>query len=227
MSVPEMTPKEISRAADRVFLDKLPSRLVARNQQDQEDFGIDYEIELMHAGDQPSGDIFKVQQKGTLKLEVIDNGTTISFRDLSIEKARYYLREIHVPAAFVIVDVPNKEAYWVEMQGNEQLEWAFGAAVERQNKTLAVHVPIKNGLPQTTNELLRAMQGCQNAIMLRDLSKTASLDVLQAAIRNPNFDQTVQAARRHTDILRLEQVERLIPESRLALDSVAWWHVPT
>jgi hypothetical protein len=46
-----MTPKEIGRAAGRIFAAAIPSNWVIRNQQDQEDYGIDYEIEVMLPGD--------------------------------------------------------------------------------------------------------------------------------------------------------------------------------
>jgi hypothetical protein len=84
----EMTPREISRTATRIFNSKLPPRWASRNQEDQEDFGVDWEIEPMLPRDQPSGTIFKVQQKGTRKLDLINGGITISFRDLPTPRAQ-------------------------------------------------------------------------------------------------------------------------------------------
>ncbi len=50
-----MTPKVIGRAAGRIFGAAIPNNWVIRNQQDQEDYGVDYEIEFMLPGDKPSG----------------------------------------------------------------------------------------------------------------------------------------------------------------------------
>jgi len=205
----KMTPKEISRAASRIFGAKLPANLAIRDQQDQEDFGIDYEIEVMLPGDVPSGVIFKVQQKGTLELDLIDQGRTISHRDLGTAKARYYLREIRVPAAFVVVDVTNAEAYWVEVQGNPQFERAYREAVEQANATLTVHLPVENNLPDTMEAFLRAMGRSQDAVMVRYMTEATSPNVVQAAVGNLDFDETLNAARQHADFLRLERFERL------------------
>jgi hypothetical protein len=50
-----MTPKEISRRASRIFPKSLPGTWAVRDQQDQEDYGIDYEIEVMTEADTATG----------------------------------------------------------------------------------------------------------------------------------------------------------------------------
>src|SRR5947207_2842676 len=113
-----MTPKEIGRLSGRIFTNVLPEHLLVRNQQDQDDYGIDYEIEVMLPGDRASGVIFKIQEKGTTNLRVNATGDQISYSDLKTARMRYYLRELRIPAALVVVDVTNREVYWVRLQGN-------------------------------------------------------------------------------------------------------------
>src|ERR1043166_8793823 len=78
-----MTSQEIGRLAGRIFTNVLPEYLVARSQQDQEDYGIDYEIEVMLPGDRAGGVIFKVQEKGTTDLGLNAAGSQISYSDLT------------------------------------------------------------------------------------------------------------------------------------------------
>jgi hydroxypyruvate isomerase len=86
-----MTATEISRAADAIFASIRPVNWAIRPQQDQEDYGIDFEIELITPDDKPTGFIFKIQQKSVLVAEVNSAGDTISFRDLTVQKVHYYL----------------------------------------------------------------------------------------------------------------------------------------
>ncbi|MGH7133742.1 MAG: DUF4365 domain-containing protein [Phycisphaerales bacterium] len=62
-----MKPKEIGRLAGRLFQAALPAQCICRSQEDQEDqedYGIDYELELASAQDHATGFIFKAQVKG-------------------------------------------------------------------------------------------------------------------------------------------------------------------
>jgi hypothetical protein len=38
---------------------------------------------------------------------------------------RYYLRELRIPAALVVVDVTGRQVYWVRLQGNAEVEAAY------------------------------------------------------------------------------------------------------
>ncbi len=60
-----MTNKEINRVSGRIFEGLLPPSWAFRSQEDQEDYGIDGEIEITTSEDKATGFIFKVQLKGT------------------------------------------------------------------------------------------------------------------------------------------------------------------
>jgi hypothetical protein len=202
-----MTPKEIGREAGRIFQNTLPHNLVARDQQDQEDYGIDYEIEAMLPKDKASGVIFKVQEKGTTDLKVNAAGDQVSFSELDTERMRYYLQDLRIPAALVVVDVTNRGVYWARLQGNAEAEAAYRAAAEAGQKTMTVHLPVANKLPATLDRFLAEMVKSQDAVMVRYLREISSQKVLEAATSLPNFEATLRAARAHADTLRLQQVE--------------------
>ena len=136
-----MTPKEISRAAGRIFQATLPPQWAVRSQQDQEDYGIDYEIELTTPDDKATGFIFKIQEKGVEKADFIDNGRTVSYRDLSVARATYYLSLVRSPVVLVVVDVAHGCPYWIPIHGNPEFIASHRAALAGNNQTMTVHVP--------------------------------------------------------------------------------------
>src|SRR6185436_14375211 len=105
----ENTAKEIGRLAGRAFQAVVPKNWAIRSQEDQEDYGVDYEIELTTSGDKPTGFIFKVQQKGVEKVARLRDGT-ISFGGMETEKVAYYLRQLRIPIVFVVVDVDARQS---------------------------------------------------------------------------------------------------------------------
>jgi hypothetical protein len=201
--------KEISRRAGRIFANKLPANLVSRSQEDQEDYGVDWELEPILEGEKPSGFIFKAQQKGTEKLELVNGGTTISFHGLSTRKAKYYLQELRIPTVFIVVDVTHENAYWVEIQGNSQIEQAYEEAVLRGDDSLTVHIPTSNKLPQTFDALISAISRAQDVITVRHVVEAESSRLVEAAAREDEFRAHLEALRRHADWFRLEHIERL------------------
>jgi hypothetical protein len=211
-----MTSQEIGRLAGRIFMCDMPEYLVVRNQQDQEDYGIDYEMEVMLPGDRASGVIFKVQEKGTTDLGLNAAGDQISYSDLKTARMRYYLRELRIPAALVVVDVTKRDVYWVRLQGNAEVETDYEAAAAAGRGTMTVHLPVRNKLLATLPEFLDDMVKCQDAVMVRYLRDISSQKVLDAAGSLPDFDATLRAARAHADILRLEQVERTLRAGDMA-----------
>ncbi len=70
-----MNAKEIGRKAGRILEFHLPDHWIFRSQEDQEDYGIDGEIELANESDNATGFIFKAQIKGQKAVSIIENGT--------------------------------------------------------------------------------------------------------------------------------------------------------
>lgn len=61
-----MNAGEIGKEAGRIFEYKLPANWISRSQEDQDDHGIDYEIEIKSSDGKALGkdSVFKVQVKG-------------------------------------------------------------------------------------------------------------------------------------------------------------------
>jgi hypothetical protein len=225
-----MTPKEIGRKAGRIFGAAIPYTWVIRSQQDQEDYGVDYELELMLPGDKPSGFLFKVQEKGALDMEEDAGGTMLVFGGLKVARMRYYLRQLDVPIALVLVDITKGCVWWAALQGNPIAEERYTAAAATTNETMTMYVPKANALPGTEDQFIEAMRAAQDALTVRCVREATSPCVVTAALNTDSLDDTVAAFRRHSDSLRLEQVERFrrVGDLQSALDvSERIWESPS
>ncbi|EAO4118291.1 DUF4365 domain-containing protein, partial [Salmonella enterica] len=86
-----MNAGEIGTEAGRIFEYNLPSHWIFRSQEDQNDFGIDGEIELKDGSGKALGkeSVFKVQIKGEENSTFIHDNSLLSFT-LKTDRLRYY-----------------------------------------------------------------------------------------------------------------------------------------
>ena len=205
-----VTPKEIGRQAGRTFQNAIPAHCAIRSQEDQEDYGIDYELELTGADDKATGFLFKVQQKGVEKATYINGGRRLSFGDLPVEKMRYYLKQVPVPIVFVVVDLSTGLVCWTPLQGNPSIETAYEEAVAANQDTMTVHLPVANRLPETFDQLLDAVGDIAQWLMVKQVKETPSLERLATSLREDEFNASAKAFARHNDVFRIERIERLL-----------------
>lgn len=148
-----MNAKEIGRKAGRIFNHKLPDHWVFRNQEDQEDYGIDGEIEINGETDNATGFIFKVQIKGQLKSNYIEKGSVLSFI-INLERLRYYMDDVNIPIVLIIVNVCTEEIYWKSLQNDEDLRKSMNNALMKQQQSITIHLPKTNSFPDEKEKLL-------------------------------------------------------------------------
>ncbi|MCP4157291.1 MAG: DUF4365 domain-containing protein [bacterium] len=136
-------------SAEALFTSALPAEWVVRPQ--PKDYGIDVEVEVFD-GQKSTGIIFKVQLKGTEKIEYNKTGQHIRF-SIGVTHLEYYLEQLKIPVFLVLCDVTEKSLYWLEMQSNDGLIEAY-ENVKKKNKekgqnqkTITLHIPAANRLP--------------------------------------------------------------------------------
>ncbi len=103
----------------------------------------------MEEDDKPTGFIFKLQQKGAVKLKLNRQRTHVTYNKLSTEKLRYYLRELRIPVVLVLVDITTRRVFWCTLHGNPSVEAAFEQAASAGRKSLTVRIPVENEFPAT------------------------------------------------------------------------------
>jgi hypothetical protein len=210
-----MTPKEINRAAGRIFQAAVPPSWGIRSQQDQEDYGIDYEIELTTADDKATGFIFKVQEKGVEEAVFIENGRTLSYRDLSVARVTYYLSYVRLPVVLVIVDVSRARAYWTTIQGNPQLVESHREALSSNKQTMTVHIPAANVLPDTAGRVIEAVSRSNEALLLAAVESIRSDRLLDAARALGRTEELAEALTAHKEYAESAQIDSLRQQGRL------------
>lgn len=205
-----MTPKEIARSAGRIFASLIPASWAIRSQEDQEDYGIDYEMELTDEHDQATGFIFKVQQKGELNLEYDSGGKAVKYHGLKVQRLRYYLNDVKLPVVFAVVGVQTEQAYWTVLQGNPEVETVLRDAEAASQQTATLCLPISNVLAATADRLLEEVKRCMDWLSIRSVERLLPLSLLDVARRHPDPEQLLNAFRLHADALRCDQIDGLV-----------------
>ncbi|ENV5976705.1 TPA: DUF4365 domain-containing protein [Vibrio parahaemolyticus] len=170
MNTENMNPGEIGEAAGRIFSFYAPLNWIIRSQEDQNDHGIDLEIELKNAEGIALGQesVFKIQLKGQKSCSYIDDGQKLSF---SVPRTRveYYL-QFNIPVIFVVVDVSTECIYWISVTDNAEIQQKLDSS---DTASLTIHLPIENQLERgntdSFNKMLSAVQGCWEHLSLRGL----------------------------------------------------------
>ena len=156
-----MNAGEIGSAAGRIFNYKAPLNWIIRSQEDQDDHGIDCEIELKDSRGKALGreSVFKIQLKGQENCSFIEDGQKLSF-SVSRERLQYYLN-FNIPVILVVVEVSSERIYWISVTDNQEI---LEKVSDSSTDTLTVHLPVKNKLERNISsayeKLLVAVQEC-------------------------------------------------------------------
>lgn len=204
-----MNAKEIGRKAGRIFQNALPANWAFRSQEDQEDYGIDGEIELADESDHATGFIFKVQIKGQQSVSLINEGKTVSFT-ISCDKLQYYLKQIEYPIIFAVVDVTTENIYWRTLQDDPVLSRAIAEAISNKRSSLSIHLDANRTLTGKTEDMLVSVE--QNMDWLRinavkRISKPAR-DILKSHSEQ-TIEELLAQTKNLTFQLRIDKFQRL------------------
>lgn len=202
-----MIPKTIDRKSGRIFEYKLDDLCICRSQEDQEDYGVDYELEMLDQKGKATGLILKVQQKGAKHVTVSRDGKWVLYADLPLEKMKYYLKDMSIPIFFVVVDASDERMWWTRLQGEPEVENAYRAAVAADHKTMTVRLPAANMLPDTLDKMFEARTEAKTSILLSTLRSTTA-DSLVAAAKDDLFANK-QLLVEQANILRSLEIEIL------------------
>ncbi|RMS94891.1 hypothetical protein ALP58_05649, partial [Pseudomonas savastanoi] len=136
-----MTPGEIGTLAGRIFNYHLPSNWILRDQEDQNDHGIDAEIEVKDSKGLAQGKdyVFKVQIKGEEHSRFVLDNQFLSFT-LRTSKLQYYL-SFNIPVILVVVEVDSERVFWLSITDNEDL---IDKARHATTESVQIHLPVQN-----------------------------------------------------------------------------------
>ncbi|MFN6190586.1 MAG: DUF4365 domain-containing protein [Planctomycetia bacterium] len=214
-----MNTAEINRVSGRNFKALLPPHWVVRDQEDQEDYGVDFEIELHTSDDKPTGIIFKAQLKGTERASINAAGELI-FSRADVRRFTYYIEQLPVPVVFFVYDITRDACYWEQIQGNHRLVQTFTAARAAGQKTFTICVPPTRTLSRSTQShdaVIAAVVSAQQALVLRDLHAIPT-DIVRDHFRHrDNAASTRDRLRLYAGIADLEAIQDLVNQGRFDL----------
>ena len=204
-----MNAKEIGRRAGRIFEYHLPDNWIFRSQEDQEDYGIDGEIELTNSSDNATGFIFKAQIKGQKRLSIINNNTVVSF-SLNTERLKYYIDQIEIPVILIVVDISSKLSYWKSLQDDEALRKKIKKSIKNKTASTSIHIPVNNCLPGTEDELLSSVEENMNWLRASALNRmTAPIERMIKNKTTHSLDEMLEQTKSLNFHIYSENFERL------------------
>ncbi len=207
-----MNAKEIGRRAGRIFQNAIPANWAYRPQEDQEDYGIDGEIELVDEQDHATGFIFKAQIKGQESVSIIEEGRTVSF-NIRCDKLLYYMKQIEVPIILVVVDVTTENLYWRTLQGDEKLSTALESAVAKGQASLSVHLDANRQLSGNTQIIIKDVEKNMDWLRLHAIKRLSQpvKDMLQSHSEK-SLEELMLHAKKIVFQLRVDKFQRLYKE---------------
>lgn len=142
--------RRIDSRAQKVFKNLLPDEWLPRER--SPDIHVDYAVEI--ADQDPTGEIFLVQLKGTEKPRYKGNTVKLS---LKTKHLAYYLKKLKQPVFVVLVDTKAERAFWIFTQ--EWLREHHDIDLDSENR-LDIEIPLDNDL-SNTSRLIAAVQAAE------------------------------------------------------------------
>ena len=207
-----MNAKEINRESEPMFKILLMPNWARRSQEDQEDYGVDFELEVMSREDKATGIIFKAQLKGTSVAEFNSQGELV-FSKASVKRFNYYLSNLKIPIIFVVCDVNTGLCYWIRVQGNRKLEGDHAEAVAKNQETFTIKIPTSQRLlktPESADKILEVVEDTSNLITLRGLQGLSAATLRKHLADESDLEATERQLRLFAGITANETIQKLL-----------------
>jgi hypothetical protein len=197
--------------AKLIFRSALPREWAIREQ--HSDYGVDLEVEVFQGGSS-TGTLIKVQVKGTKSLKLNAERSVISY-PLRTNSAAYLCNELRLPTVFVVADVESSQAYWTAPQLDDTLRRAVRGAGAARRRTVTVHVPTANVLPQTSGILVNACADAQIRLGVRTVAEAYVPTFVAAVTGAYDPDELARALATKGAALRVQQMHDLYKQDNL------------
>lgn len=120
-------PKHTARRSGRIFQYHIPDHWIIRSQEDQEDYGVDFEIQIAEKDtDVVTPHIFKLQLKGIGTDRTESDKATFA---MEIGKLKQY-EVLEIPIFLIVVYTQTKEMFWVNLQNNAEIKNKINKKIE-------------------------------------------------------------------------------------------------
>ena len=202
---------ETDTRAQQLLESAFPAAWVVRRQ--HPDYGADYEVEVFEDG-ASTGLLFKVQLKGTRSPALSHDGTFVSC-EIRTDRLAYLVDELRAPTVLAVVDVGAEVVYWVAPQLDAELCQRVQQAGADGQDSVTVRVPAPNQLPDTINELLRAIGDAQILLGTRVVQESSIPHFAQVAGQHFNSKDLIRGLTTKATVLKLQQIRTAYRANRL------------
>ena len=199
---------------------------IYRSQEDQEDVGIDGEVELETDDGTGSGFIFKVQIKGVAETALIDEGRVLPF-SLKLERLKYYMNNLEVPVILIVVDLATDSIYWLSLQDNSALRESLTMATVKGQDSLTVHVPVNQVYEGNWSAMLSAVGQSMDWLRLHAVQRMTAgvhetinatpLESIEDLLKKYSQVASLLRGRKFDDLFRTGNHEELCSEALAVL----------
>lgn len=131
----------------RILREQLPQRWIVR--ENEADYGLDGEIEIVSTNNIVRGDIFKFQAKGHSTVESRGNNV---IQRVEVSTVNYWL-EVPLPVVLFVIGVGQAVVYWVDVKSYVRDTLSRDRPNWRQQMTTQIKIPIENQLPSGLREI--------------------------------------------------------------------------
>ena len=222
----EQSARQIGRLAGNRFKATHPGDWIYRSQEDQEDVGIDGEVELEADDGTGSGFIFKVQIKGVAEAALIDEGRVLPF-SLKLERLKYYMNNLEVPVILIVVDLATDSIYWLSLQDNSALRESLTMATVKGQDSLTVHVPVNQVYEGNWSAMLSAVGQSMDWLRLHAVQRMTAgvhetinatpLESIEDLLKKYSQVASLLRGRKFDDLFRTGNHEELCSEALAVL----------
>jgi hypothetical protein len=147
-----------------IFSQSIPAEWI--NRPINPDYALDRSIEVVENGNL-TGSVFCAQIKGTMHPKVVDDNISFS---LEVKYLEYYLQK-DVPVVLVVVDVLQEKCYWLFLQHYIYEFLDVDAPTWASQRTIAIHIPLKNEITKTVDQLKDIAKGGPTYIITKKIDK--------------------------------------------------------
>lgn len=192
-----------------------------RNEEDQKDKGIDYQIELE---DKLNGNtllLFKTQNKGTDRrlnpLIKTENKGLIPFQ-LDVRHAKYYRQQLNIAMVFMVCDMSSDIIYWHPIQLDDNIDERVTCAEAKNQETITIYINPENKFnPENIDKFIKNLTSSIRVQHLRFIQNLKhpffeNKDTINIDRTLPLLDQTYQYLNNIFHELRYYPVNLLISE---------------
>lgn len=116
-----------------------------RSEENQDDIGIDFSVELTKITEFKSIQRFSIQNKGIEKgIKILKRTPGFFSYSIGLRNAQYFFQQLNQPLIFTVCDLASGEIYWHPVQLDDEIPDKIEYAIQNKKDSITVHISTVN-----------------------------------------------------------------------------------